>query len=247
MVLVPLLPSATVKVFGVAVTEKPPNGVTVSETVVVAVRLPDVPVMVIVFVPAVAVALAVKVKTLVEVAGFGLKEAVTPFGSAEVVRVTLPLKPPDGVMVIVLVPLAPPLAMLTADGAAERVKLCTEAVTVRLMVVLPVVLPDTPEIVTVTVPAAALEVADRVRVLVLEVGFGLNDAVTPLGKPEADRVTLPLKPPTSVTVIVLVPLPPWAMLTLPGEADSVKPGPVGPVRKLISPEPLGDPHPVGKS
>jgi hypothetical protein len=170
------------------------------------------------------VALAVKVKTLVEVAGFGLKEAVTPFGSAEVVRVTLPLKPPAGVMVMVLVPLAPPLAMLTADGAAESVKLCTEAVTVRLRVVLPVVLPDTPEMVTVTVPVAAAEVADKVSVLVPEVGFGLNAAVTPLGKPEAERVTLPLKPPTSVTVIVLVPLLPCMTLTLLGEADSVKPG-----------------------
>lgn len=216
-------------------------------TVVVAVKLPDVPVIVIVVVPASAVVPAVKVRTLVEVAGFGLKEAVTPFGSAEVVKVTLPLKPPCGVMVIVLVSPAPPLATLTADGAAERLKLCTGAVTVRLMVVLPVVLPEMPETVTVTVPVAAVEVADKVSVLVVEVGFVLNDAVTPLGKPEAERVTLPLKPPTSVTVIVLVPLLPCKTLTLLGEADSVKPGPAGPVRKLISPAPFGDPHPVGKS
>lgn len=195
-----------------------------SVIVVVAVKLPDVPVIVIVFVPAVAVGRAVKVRTLVEVAGFGLKEAVTPADSLEVVSVTLPLNPPCGVMVIVLVPLAPPLAMLTAEGAAESVKLCTEALTVRLMVVLPVVLPDTPEMVTVTVPVVAVEVADKVSVLVLEVGFGLNAAVTPLGKPEAERVTLPLKPPTSLTVMVLVPLLPCVTVTLLGEADSVKPG-----------------------
>jgi hypothetical protein len=180
----------------------------VSETVVIAVRLPDVPVIVIVFVPAVAVVLAVKVRTLVEVAGFGLKEAVTPFGSVEVVSATLPLNPLTGVMVMVLTPLAPPFAMLTVEGAAERVKLCTRGLTVRLMVVLPVVLPDTPEMVTVTVPVAAVEVADKVSVLVLVAGFGLNDAVTPLGSPEAERVTLPLKPPSSVIVIVLVPLLP---------------------------------------
>ncbi len=222
---------------------KPPNGVTVSATVVVAVRLPEVPVIVIVFVPAVAVVLAVKVRTLVEVAGFGLKEAVTPFGSVEVVSVTLPENPLTGVMVMVLVPLAPPLAMLTADGDAESVKLCTSGFTVRLMVVLPVALPDTPEMVKVTVPVAAVEVADNVSVLVLVVGFGLNDAVTPFGNPEAERVTLPLKPPTSVTVIVLVPLLPCVTLTLVGFAERVKPGCAGPVSALIRRSPLGLPQP----
>jgi hypothetical protein len=225
----------------------PPNGVTVSETVVVAFRLPEVPVMVIVFVPAAAVVLAVKVRTLVEVAGFGLKEAVTPFGNAEVVRVTLPLNPLTGVMVMVLAPLAPPLAMLTDDGAAESVKLWTRGFTVRLTVVVAVMLPEVPVMVTVTVPVVALELADKVSVLVLVVGFGLNAAVTPLGKPEAARVTLPVKPPTSVTVMVLVPLLPCVTLTLLGEAESVNPGCAGPVRKLIRPAPFGDPQPVGKS
>jgi hypothetical protein len=39
-------------------------------------------------------------------------------------------------------------------------------------------------------------------------GFGLNDAVTPLGKPDADKVTPLLKPFRGVTVIVVVPLLP---------------------------------------
>jgi hypothetical protein len=180
----------------------------VSVIVVVAVRLPDVPVMVTVVVPAFAVALAVKVKTLVEVAGFGLKEAVTPAGNLELVSVTLPENPLTGVMVMVVVPLAPPLAMLTADGEAERLKLCTKALTVRLMVVLAVKLPDVPVMVTVTVPAVAVPLAVNVSVLVLVAGFGLNPAVTPVGKPLAARVTLPLNPSTAVIVIVLVPLLP---------------------------------------
>lgn len=179
-----------------------------SETVVVAVKLPDVPVIVIVFVPANAVVLAVKVRTLVEVAGFGLKEAVTPFGRAELVSVTLPENPLTGVIVMVLVPLAPPLAMLTAAGEAKRLKLCTEALTVRLMVVLAVTLPDVPVMVTVAVPVVALPLAVKVSVLVLVAGFGLNAAVTPDGKPLAPRLTLPLNPLTGVIVIVLVPLLP---------------------------------------
>lgn len=208
IVLFPLLPCATVSVGGEALSVKLPNASTVSLIVVVALRLPEVPVMVNVTVPAFAVLLAVNVSTLDEVAGFGLNEAVTPLGKVEVLRVTLPENPLTGVIVIVLVPLAPPFATVTVFGDAERVKLCTEACTVRLSVVVLVKLPDTPEMVTVTVPVAAVELAVNVKVLVEVVGFGLKAAVTPLGRPEAERVTLPLKPPAGVTVIVLVPLLP---------------------------------------
>jgi hypothetical protein len=34
----------------------------------------------------------------------------------------------------------------------------------------------------------------NVNVLVAVAGFGLNDALTPLGRPDVDKVTLPLKP-----------------------------------------------------
>ena len=69
----------------------------------------------------------------------------------------------------------------------------------------PVKLPDTPLIVIVEVPVAAPAAAVRVSVLVVLVGFGLKAAVTPLGRLEADKVTLPLKPSAGTTVIVLVP------------------------------------------
>ena len=98
------------------------------------------------------------------------------------------------------------------------------AVTVRPTVVVCVRLPDTPVIVTVDVPVAAEVLAVRVKVLVEVVGFVLNPEVTPLGRVEVDKVTLPVKPSTEVTVIVLVPLLPCAMHTLVGEADSVKLG-----------------------
>jgi hypothetical protein len=55
-------------------------------------------------------------------------------------------------------------------------------------------LADVPLIVTVNVPLAALLLAVNVMVLAEVAGFGLNDAVTPLGWPDADNVTLPVKP-----------------------------------------------------
>jgi hypothetical protein len=75
-----------------------------------------------------------------------------------------------------------------------------------VIVVLFVRAPALPVIVTVKVPMLAVPFAVKVSVLVVAVFVGLKDAVTPLGKPEADKPTLPLKPFCGVTVIVLVPL-----------------------------------------
>ena len=66
-------------------------------------------------------------------------------------------------------------------------------------------LPDEPVTVTVAVPVVAALLAVSINVLVFVVVVGLNDAVTPLGKPDADKLTLPLKPFCGVTVMVLVP------------------------------------------
>jgi hypothetical protein len=80
--------------------------------------------------------------------------------------------------------------------------------TVRLIVVVCVRPPEVPVTVTVKVPVAAVLLAVNVNVLVVVVLDGLNVAVTPLGNPEADKLTLPLKPFIGLTVIVLVPLEP---------------------------------------
>src|SRR5437879_6015271 len=93
--------------------------------------------------------------------------------------------------------------------------------TVREMVVVFVKLPDEPVTVTVTVPVVAMLPADSVNVLVLAVLLGLNDAVTPLGRPDADKLTLPLKPFCGVTVMVLAPFVPWTTLRLLGEVENV--------------------------
>jgi hypothetical protein len=94
--------------------------------------------------------------------------------------------------------------------------------TLRLIVVEFDKLPEVPVMATVAVPVVAVPLAVSVNVLVVVAGFVLNDAVTPLGKPEADKVTLPLKPFCGVTVIVLVPAVPCVIVKLLGAAESVK-------------------------
>src|SRR2546427_200197 len=76
--------------------------------------------------------------------------------------------------------------------------------------------------VTMTAPVAAVLLAVSVKVLVPAVLLGLNDAVTPLGRPDADKLTLPLKPFCGVTVMVLAPLVPCASLKLFGDAEKAK-------------------------
>jgi hypothetical protein len=123
-------------------------------------------------------------------------------------------------MVIALVPLEPGV-IVTLPGDAESVKLAAgTAFTVNKTAVVFDKLPDAPVIVTEDVPVAAVLLAVKVRVLV--VPLGLKDAVTPLGRPVADKLTLPLNPFCGVTVMVLVPLLPSAIDTLLGDAESEK-------------------------
>ena len=83
-------------------------------------------------------------------------------------------------------------------------------------------LPDLPVIVTVDVPVAAVALAERVRVVVLVAGFGLNAAVTPVGKPEAENVTFELNPFSGLIVTVLVPWLACVIVRLPGLSETVK-------------------------
>ena len=61
-------------------------------------------------------------------------------------------------------------------------------------------LPELPVMVTVAVPGLAALLTVSVRILLAVAGFGLKDAVTPLGKPEEDKLTLPLNPFNAVTL-----------------------------------------------
>ena len=141
-----MLSTPAVRVHGGAVVvpvSKPPftirfvaaDEATVRAMVVLWVSVPEVPVIVTVAAPVVAVALAVKVRTLVEVVGLVPKLAVTPAGRPEAESETLPVKPPEGVTVMVLLPLLPCVTVKLA-GEAESEKFgAAAAVTVRLTVV----------------------------------------------------------------------------------------------------------------
>lgn len=120
-------------------------------------------------------------------------------------------------------------------------------VTVRASVVVAVRLPEVPVMVTVELPVVAVELAVRVSTLVPVVGFVPKAAVTPLGRPEAARVTLPVNPPASVTVMVLVPVPPCVIDRLVGESERLKLGVVAPANRLMIPVVFGLPQPVHKS
>jgi hypothetical protein len=94
------------------------------------------------------------------------------------------------------------------DAEVESWKLGGRRFTVNAMVVLAVRLPEVPVMVTVDVPTVAELLAVSVSTLEAVAGLVPKDAVTPLGKPVAARVTLPLNPFAPVTVIVSVaPLP----------------------------------------
>jgi hypothetical protein len=96
--------------------------------------------------------------------------------------------------------------------------------TVRLIEVVWVRVPEVPVIVTELVPVVAVALAVSVKTLVEVVGLVPKLAVTPAGRPEAERVTLPVKPPEGVSVIVEFPLVPWVTVKLAGDADSEKSG-----------------------
>ena len=81
--------------------------------------------------------------------------------------------------------------------------------------------PATAVMVTEAVPDAEELLAVNVNALVLAVLLGLNDAVTPLGRPDADKVTLPLKPFCGLTVMVVAPLAPCAIARLLGDVEMV--------------------------
>ena len=135
--------------------------------------MPDVPVIVTEVVPVVAVELAVKVTTLVPVVGFVPKLAVTPEGRAEFESVTLPVKPPLEVTVIVEEPLLPCVTLkLLGEADSEKFGVAV-AFTVNEIDVVWLSVPDVPVIVTELVPVVAVELAVKVTTLVPVVGLVL--------------------------------------------------------------------------
>ena len=66
--------------------------------------------------------------------------------------------------------------------------------TVRASGVVDTIVPEVPVMVTFAVPAETESLALSVNVLLPVAGLGENEAVTPLGRPDAAILTLPAKP-----------------------------------------------------
>ena len=78
--------------------------------------------------------------------------------------------------------------------------------------------------VTVNVPVVAEPDAVRVNILLDVAGFVPNVAVTPLGIPDAAKVTLLLNPFAGLIVMVVEPNDPCRIVKVAGAANSVKLG-----------------------
>jgi hypothetical protein len=94
---------------------------------------------------------------------------------------------------------------MDADAGDTLILVNTEGsgATVRLIVVVcGVKPPEVPVMTTVVAPVVAVLLAVRVKMLVVAL-VEVNEAVTPLGRPEATKLTLLVKPPVGFTVMVL--------------------------------------------
>ena len=191
------------------------GALTASGMITEAIAFTDFPVTVSVLLPTTALELAETIRDAVCVTGLGKNEAVTPLGSPVIARLTLSSKPYIGMT-------------YTYCGCADVPwptvivpSLCSVnrgTNTPRVTVVVRVMLPDVPVIVNVALPRAAVELAERVRLESCDcvAGFGAKEAVTPLGRPEMDKVTLPVKPNCGLTPMPRVSDLPWPIFTLAG-------------------------------
>ena len=178
--------------------------------------------MVTVAVPEAAVLLAFNVSTLDPVVGLVAKTAATPFGNPDAARATLPVNPPTSVTATVSVAL-PPCAIdrVEADGASVKLG-GVLATTVRATVAVSVREPEVPVTVIEEVPTVAVLLAVSVSTLVPVAGSAPKAAVTPVGNPDAAKVTLPLNGLKSAMEMVSVALLPWVTESADAEGDNAK-------------------------
>jgi hypothetical protein len=163
IVLAPFAPGAMVRLDGV--TKRPNRGgaAIVSAIETLPVRLPEVPVIRTVAAPGAAELEALRVTEVPVVTVDDPKVAVTPAGRPLTDRFTEPVKPPCPLTEMLLPPLPPGLRLMLV-GDAPSVKPGTP-VTARAIVVLLVIAPATPLMVTVAWPGAALPSTLNVKVL----------------------------------------------------------------------------------
>jgi hypothetical protein len=143
-------------------------------------------------------------------------------GKPDIVNAALPLNPLFGATVMVSVTLVPGTT-LTVE--VERViEKFAGGITVKAIAAVAIKLPDFPVIVTLAAPTVALALAVNVSVLAAAVLAGLNDAVTPVGRPETVNATIPLNPFAGKMAILAAAPPPSNTLTPVGVDRRLKDG-----------------------
>lgn len=128
--------------------------------------------------------------------------------------------------------------MFSAKKLCGRLPAGGATSTVRATLMVVVRLPDVPVIVTVAPPVLAEPLTERLSVLAEEVLGGLRLAVTPDGRPEAVRFTVPVKPCKGITFRAIDPLAVCCNVNAFGDAESVNFGGGGELRAALDP-----PHP----
>jgi len=244
IVLAAVAPCLTLKFGAAAVMAKRDCAETVRLMAAWVRKPPEAAVIKTVEVSSVAVLLAVSVNVPGLVGVAALKDAVTPLGRPDAARVAVPSKPFCGAMLTVA---APPGGRLTlaGDTAMANVVIAVTFSTSRAVLVMP---PEVPVMVIVDVDEAAEGLAVSISVLVVVALAGLNDAVTPAGRPVAARATVPLKPCRGLMVIVTWALDPGAIESVDADEASAKDaGFDAPINSLIKGWPAGVPHPVARS
>ena len=119
-----------------------------------------------------------------------MKLAVTPWGKPDTAKFTLPLNPNEGITEIGVKTDVPWPRVKTPGPLSVKLGPWMESD----KVVVSVRLPEMPVMVSVPLPTLAVLLAVRVNVLIPVVEAGENEALTPLGRPERERFTLPVKP-----------------------------------------------------
>ena len=134
----------------------------------------------------------------------GAKLALAPVGSPLALRLTVPVKPPLGVIVEVYVVALPACTVCDAGVALTAKSPTTGALTTSETEAVCVSVPSVPVIVSGYVPAATAVVVVMAKVELPEVVTvpGVNVPVAPAGNPETLKVTVPVYPPEGVTVAV---------------------------------------------
>src|SRR2546425_6361306 len=138
-------------------------------------------------------------------------DALAPVGSPEAEKDTDCVVPETSVALMVLETEAPWLTDLLPSFVREKLKEEEAGFTVKLKLVVLVIPPPFPVTVMVEVLMGVDDVVERVRV-VEQVGEHVveeNDALAPVGSPEAEKVTACALPETSAGLIGLGTEAPW--------------------------------------